>query len=86
MVTNRYVPVLHVPQVMCFPSWHLEALKSATGGSASLKRFRQMLEIDVSLDTFEEWPYDAAQVGVWALMPARFCNLYLYLYLHRVGG
>jgi hypothetical protein len=48
---------------MCFPSWHLEALKSATGGSATLKRFRQMLEIDVSLDTFEEWPYDAAQVG-----------------------
>jgi hypothetical protein len=50
-------------QVMCFPTWHLDALRSAAGTGKRLKRFRQFLEIDVGLDTFEEWPYDAAQVG-----------------------
>jgi hypothetical protein len=27
--------------------------------------WRDLLDIDITMDTYESWPYDLQQVGVW---------------------
>ena len=45
---------------MCFPTWHLEAIRSAGPKLALADRY---LDIDISLDAFEEWPHSWQTVG-----------------------
>jgi hypothetical protein len=49
-------------QVMCFPSNHLAKLKDSTRSSRRLKRLHDLLDIDITMDTYESWPYDLQQV------------------------
>lgn len=49
-------------QVMCFPSSHLSLIKGATANSKRLKRIHSLVDIDITMDTFEDWPYDLQQV------------------------
>lgn len=49
---------------MCFPSSHLSLIKGATAGSKRLKRIHSLVDIDITLDAFEDWPYDLQQVCV----------------------
>lgn len=55
---------VRVPQVMCFPSSHLGLIKGATANSKRLKRIHSLVDIDITMDQFEEWPYDLQQVRV----------------------
>jgi hypothetical protein len=48
---------------MCFPSSHLGLIKGATANSKRLKRIHSLVDIDITMDQFEEWPYDLQQVG-----------------------
>lgn len=48
---------------MCFPSSHLSLIKGATANSKTLKRIHSLVDIDITMDAFEEWPYDLQQVG-----------------------
>lgn len=47
---------------MCFPSSHLSLIKGATANSKRLKRIHSLVDIDITMDAFEEWPYDLQQV------------------------
>jgi len=45
---------------MCFPTWHLEAIRSRTSAlpiASALPLADRYLDIDISLDTFEEWEH-----------------------------
>uniref|UniRef100_A0A383W6G1 Patatin n=1 Tax=Tetradesmus obliquus TaxID=3088 RepID=A0A383W6G1_TETOB len=55
-------------KVMCFPSSHLAKLKASTRSSRRLKRLHDLLDIDITLDTYENWPYDLQQILKWALV------------------
>ncbi|KAF6257104.1 acyl transferase/acyl hydrolase/lysophospholipase [Scenedesmus sp. NREL 46B-D3] len=55
-------------KVMCFPSSHLTKLKDTTRSSRRLKRLHDLLDIDITLDTYEAWPYDLQQILKWALV------------------
>ena len=54
----------YTAKVMCFPTWHLAALRSRAARLALADRY---LDIDISLDTFEEWPHGYPAVLRWAL-------------------
>lgn len=60
------LPCITLLQVMCFPSSHLSLIKGATANSKSLKRIHSLVDIDITMDAFEEWPYDLQQVGLWS--------------------
>jgi hypothetical protein len=60
-------------QVMCFPSNHLAKLKASTRSSRRLKRLHDLLDVDITMDTYESWPYDLQQVRVWVWM-IRLCR------------
>jgi hypothetical protein len=45
---------------MCFPTVHLEAIRSRAARLALVERF---LDIDISLDSFEEWGHGYPTVG-----------------------
>lgn len=47
---------------MCFPSSHLGLIKGATANSKRLKRIHSLVDIDITMDAFEDWPYDLQQV------------------------
>lgn len=47
---------------MCFPSSHLERLKATTRSSRRLKKLHDLLDIDITMDTYDHWPYDLQQV------------------------
>jgi hypothetical protein len=49
-------------QVMCFPSNHLAKLKASTRSSRRLKGLHDLLDVDITMDTYESWPYDLQQV------------------------
>lgn len=49
-------------QVMCFPSSHLNLIKNSTKGSKRLKAVYDVVDIDITMDSYEDWPYDLTQV------------------------
>eukprot|EP00879_Flechtneria_rotunda_P000290 GHRR01000380.1.p1 GENE.GHRR01000380.1~~GHRR01000380.1.p1 ORF type:complete len:616 (+),score=201.49 GHRR01000380.1:254-2101(+) len=55
-------------KVMCFPSSHLEKLKATTRGSKRLRPIYKFLETDITMDSFEPWPYNLQQILKWALV------------------
>ncbi|KAF8064606.1 HEBP2 [Scenedesmus sp. PABB004] len=55
-------------KVMCFPSSHLSALKAGTRGRRRLRRLHDLLDIDITMDSHEAWPYDLQQIVKWALV------------------
>lgn len=65
---HRQIPVVpgadYTAKVMCFPTWHLEAVRSRAARLALADRW---LDIDISLDAFEEWPHGYPTVVKWAL-------------------
>jgi hypothetical protein len=55
-------------QVMCFPGSYLSALKEGAAGRRQLKPLHDLLDIDITLDAFESWPYEFPQIVKWALV------------------
>lgn len=53
---------------MCFPTWHLEAIRSRAARLALAERY---LDIDISLDSFEEWEHGYPTVGCQCALPRR---------------
>ena len=45
---------------MCFPTWHMEAIRSRAARLALAERY---LDIDISLDSFEDWEHGYPTVG-----------------------
>lgn len=65
---TNFIPVVpgveYTCKVMCFPTYHLEAIRSR---AAKLPLADRYLDIDISLDSFEEWPHGWDTVLKWAL-------------------
>ncbi|GBF88990.1 patatin-like phospholipase domain-containing protein [Raphidocelis subcapitata] len=68
---TNFIPVVpgsdYTCKVMCFPTGHLEAIRSRAGGVIAHPAVDRYLEIDISLDAFESWPHDWPTVIKWAL-------------------
>ncbi|KAI8468886.1 MAG: acyl transferase/acyl hydrolase/lysophospholipase [Monoraphidium minutum] len=65
---TNFIPVVpgceYTCKVMCFPTFHLEAIRSRAARLALAERY---LDIDISLDAFEEWGHGYPTVIKWAL-------------------
>jgi hypothetical protein len=72
-------------QVMCFPSSHLSLIKGATAGRKTLKRIHSLVDIDITLDAFEDWPYDLQQVCACVCADLCVCVLVVRVFVYVCG-